>query len=546
MLQEHTKRFSRTAVLLSGILILGVPGAAPAQSATWSSPAVTGIQVAQISNTVLDIQRELNRLGYNAGPVDGLMGTRTRVAILAYQRDHELLVDGQPTLSLLSHVRDTAKSGSSGPDRPAAGLSSQLIADIQDALRTLGYEVGSSSGRLTDQTRAAIRSYESDQNLLASGQPSTELLQHIRRSIQTGTRAPAAADADTIAGIQGELRLRGYPIPRVTGQMDTQSRQAIRDYQQGQGVVVTGEPSTSLLAELRAVRSEPVTATGLTREQRSAAQRALSARGYDAGPPDGVLGPRSRSAIRTFQADHDITPSGELTSSTMGLLGLGTTETVAKPPATETRPYRVRIRDDFSDGDHTRNPAWRIASGHFEVRGGGLNSTMIPPSERTEDMGRQILSNLLQQQLGFTLPGQETAAAAYLPSPIGPEFRITAVVSGSAEAHSHIDLGPYRNDKLNHGYRLNYRTSEPRPLQLIVVNDSGISVIASARLPLDSGGPHRLIWVRDAGGRMTITRNDEVVIDVVDRTANESFEGFSLINAGGDWTLHEVVIEDRN
>jgi hypothetical protein len=218
---------------------------------------------------------------------------------------------------------------------------------------------------------------------------------------------------------------------------------------------------------------------------------------------------------------------------------------VVEPPAVETRSYRVRVRDDFADGDHTRNPAWRIASGRFEVRGGGLNSTMIPPSERTEDMGRQILSDLLQQQLGFTLPGQETAAVAYLPTQVGSEFRIITVVSGSAEAHSHLDLGLYRGDKLNHGYRLNYRTSQTQPLQLVVVNERGISVIASARLPLDSGGPHQLVWERDAEGRMTVTHNDEILIDVVDRSGDDSFDGFSLINAGGDWTLHEVIVEDR-
>jgi len=422
---------------------------------------------------------------------------------------------------------------------------SQQVADIQDALRALGYEVGRRSGRLTDETRAAIRSYESDHGLLASGQPSAELLQYMRRSVETAPQAPVAADANTIAGIQGELRLRGYPIPRVTGQMDSQTRQAIREYQQGQGVAVTGAPSAALLAELRAASGEPVPTAGLTREQRAAAQRALNARGYEAGPPDGVLGPRSRNAIRTFQADNDITPDGELTFRTMALLGLGVTADAVEPPAVEIRPYRVRVRDDFADGDHTRNPAWHIASGRFEVRGEGLNSTMIPPSERAEDMGRQILSDLLQQQLGFTLPGQETAALAYLPTRIGSEFRITTVVSGSAEAHSHLDLGPYRGDRLNHGYRLNYRTSQTEPLQLIVVNESGISVIASARLPLDSGGPHRLVWERDAEGRMTVTRNDEILIDVVDRTANDGFDGFSLINAGGDWTLHEVTVEDR-
>jgi peptidoglycan hydrolase-like protein with peptidoglycan-binding domain len=108
----------RTAILLSGSLILGLAGPALAQSTTWTSPAVTDLQVAQVSNTVLEIQRELNRLGYNAGPVDGWMGARTRAAIQAYQRDHGLLVDGQPTSSLLSHVRDTARRGRSEPALP--------------------------------------------------------------------------------------------------------------------------------------------------------------------------------------------------------------------------------------------------------------------------------------------------------------------------------------------------------------------------------------------------------------------------------------------
>ena len=210
--------------------------------------------------------------------------------------------------SLMSAIRPLG--GRAEPARPAPESSSQQIAGIQDALRT----------------RAAIRSYESDHGLLAPGQPSAELLQHMRRNIQSAPRAPAAVDATAIAGILSELRLRGSPIPRITGQMDSQSRQAIRDYQQGQGVAVTREPSAALLAELRAVGSEPVPAAGLTRKR---------------------------------------------------------------------------------------------------------------------------------------------------------------------------------------------------------------------------GGPHRSACKRDSEGRMTVTRNDEIPIDIVDSTADDRFDGFSLINAGGDWTLYEVIVEDR-
>jgi peptidoglycan hydrolase-like protein with peptidoglycan-binding domain len=44
--------------------------------------------------TVADLQRSLNSKGYDCGPVDGIMGTRTRQAIRSFQRDQGLPVDG--------------------------------------------------------------------------------------------------------------------------------------------------------------------------------------------------------------------------------------------------------------------------------------------------------------------------------------------------------------------------------------------------------------------------------------------------------------------
>lgn len=50
------------------------------------------------------VQAGLTRLGYNSGPADGVMGTQTKTAIEAYQRDHGLLVDGRPTVQLAQHI----------------------------------------------------------------------------------------------------------------------------------------------------------------------------------------------------------------------------------------------------------------------------------------------------------------------------------------------------------------------------------------------------------------------------------------------------------
>lgn len=52
------------------------------------------------------VQAGLTQLGYNPGPVDGAMGSQTRSAIEAYQRDHGLLVDGRASAQLAQHIED--------------------------------------------------------------------------------------------------------------------------------------------------------------------------------------------------------------------------------------------------------------------------------------------------------------------------------------------------------------------------------------------------------------------------------------------------------
>lgn len=65
------------------------------------------------------------------------------------------------------------------------------------------------------------------------------------------------------------------------------------------------------------VATPPVQATAeeqtLAADEIPTAQRHLAALGYDVGPADGVLGPRSVSAIRTFQRDQHTEEDGKLT-----------------------------------------------------------------------------------------------------------------------------------------------------------------------------------------------------------------------------------------
>jgi peptidoglycan hydrolase-like protein with peptidoglycan-binding domain len=55
-------------------------------------------------SAVSRVQAGLNRLGYQVGPTDGVLGPQTEAAIRSYQSDHKLLVDGRPTEELAQHI----------------------------------------------------------------------------------------------------------------------------------------------------------------------------------------------------------------------------------------------------------------------------------------------------------------------------------------------------------------------------------------------------------------------------------------------------------
>ena len=63
-------------------------------------------------SAVSQVQAGLAKLGYDPGPIDGTLGSRTDSAIRDYQRDQKLLVDGRPTLELAQHIDNQLKVAS--------------------------------------------------------------------------------------------------------------------------------------------------------------------------------------------------------------------------------------------------------------------------------------------------------------------------------------------------------------------------------------------------------------------------------------------------
>ena len=99
---------------------LAVLRAIDTSSSQWRKTKRGSIKTQELE----DLQEILNQLGYNAGKADGWFGRRTARAVMKFQRDHDLTVDGDPgrnTIAKMIEVVGEIYYGTEGegtPDNP--------------------------------------------------------------------------------------------------------------------------------------------------------------------------------------------------------------------------------------------------------------------------------------------------------------------------------------------------------------------------------------------------------------------------------------------
>lgn len=99
------KKFSVTLLIMC-ILILS---ASTVTAAYYDSNEL--LRVGSRGESVVSLQRDLNRLGLTPGPIDGIFGNLTRDAVLNFQRGNRLLVDGIVGRQTKTAIRDRINEG---------------------------------------------------------------------------------------------------------------------------------------------------------------------------------------------------------------------------------------------------------------------------------------------------------------------------------------------------------------------------------------------------------------------------------------------------
>ncbi|KOR28197.1 hypothetical protein TI05_17395 [Achromatium sp. WMS3] len=141
---------------------------------------IAGLKAAQWTANVEEAQRLLTLQGYDPGPVDGVMGGKTRRAIQRFERARGLKVTGRVSIRLLAALRRA--------NNPQPVVSNSDVEEAQRLLTAQGYDPGPVDGLMGSKTRNAIQRFEQAKGLAVTGRVSSDLLVALRGTSNTNSQ----------------------------------------------------------------------------------------------------------------------------------------------------------------------------------------------------------------------------------------------------------------------------------------------------------------------------------------------------------------------
>lgn len=206
---------------------------------------------------ISDMQVRLQAAGYLKGGVDGVYGADTTNAVKAFQKAKGIPVSGaidEMTYSALRNVDSSSPSNeSSGGEEGSSasrGASLYIIGDsgsevssIQRKLKKMGYLDGSADGIYGGDTASAVKAFQDDEGLSATGMVDGDTLARITSeyAAQRGETVLSPGDSGKkVIRLQNKLLLHGYNPGSVDGVYGEGTAEAVRRLQAEENLARTG------------------------------------------------------------------------------------------------------------------------------------------------------------------------------------------------------------------------------------------------------------------------------------------------------------------
>jgi peptidoglycan hydrolase-like protein with peptidoglycan-binding domain len=222
------------------------------------------------------IQAQLKAAGFDPGPVDGTLGAKTTAALGRLQSGCANLKDlfENPTSGILQQP-GAMQAGKQGATTTDSASNTDEIRLIQVRLKDAGFDVGPVDGVMGSKTKSGLLRFQSGCTMVK------EWSAILENQVQMSDRMPSPMPAS-------EKQLQPAP---------SKASPAIESVRDEAGKMNAAAPSKE---EIRLLQAQ------------------LKAAGFDPGPFDGMLGPKTKSALQQYRTVNGSLTSQKLSSS-MGI-----------------------------------------------------------------------------------------------------------------------------------------------------------------------------------------------------------------------------------
>ena len=225
----------------------------------------TTLQWGDTGTAVKKLQEALKNRGYYSGKIDSTFGSGVYAAVKAFQKQYGLKADGIAGPATQNLLFNTSASSSDTNTSLQKGSSGTEVRNLQYVLAELGYYDGSINGEYGNTTADAVRAFQINNDISpVDGVAGPKTLKVIYSSKAVGATASSGSydtlskgDKGTaVVEMQEKLKKLGY-LSEVTGEFDTATVEAVKNFQRRNNLTVNGKANSSTLSKLYSKSANP-------------------------------------------------------------------------------------------------------------------------------------------------------------------------------------------------------------------------------------------------------------------------------------------------